>query len=382
MDMYLTDGKGTRLSFPILPDRVSVKTGAISQSFQIINIGEVKIPRGTSLTGYSWNGTFPSEDAQAMVAGFGRQWHKPDTLVEQIKRWLSGNETLRLLITETSVNADVFVEQFNYDYFGTGHVSYTITLSVRPVLTITTTPAPTKPPQAVDTKTYGIVKISSGKLKVMKKASTSSTVLDRYENGKRIEILGSTGNWYITPHSKGTDGKGYVYKSYVTLESAQGGGSGGSGGSGGGSGSGGSSGGKTGSGSSISSTYKTKSGDSIYSIAKAYGVDWQDLWNLNSNAIKKAGGSLSNVPAGLSLQIPAKKKSTTTSSSSSLLQKVASAITTTVSKAVSTFAANVKSLVATAPTTKKVTVTSTAAKKTVTASTGGKTSIFTLNQVK
>lgn len=379
MDMYLTDGKGTRLSFPILPDRVSIKTGALSQNFQIINVGEIKIPRGKSLTGYSWNGTFPAEDAKAMVTSFGRQWQKPDTLVAQIQKWIDGNETLRLLITETSVNADVFVEQFNYEYFGTGHVSYTITLSTRQTLTITTTPAPTKPPQTVDKKTYGIVKISSGKLKVRKKASTSATVLDKYENGKRIEILGSTGNWYITPHSKGTDGKGYVYKSYVTLEGSTS--SGGSSGSGGKSGS---SGEKTGSGgsSSSSSTYKTAKGDTIYSIAKKYGVDWQDLWNLNSNAIKKAGGSLSNVPSGISLQIPSKKKTTTTSSSSSLLQKAASAITTAVSKAVSTFAANVKSLVSTAPTTKKVTVTSTAAKKTVAASTGAKLSLSKLNLTK
>ena len=361
--MYLTDSKGTRLSFPILPDRVSVKTGAISQNFNIISIGEVKIPRGTSLTGYSWNGLFPAEDSSEMVTSFGRTWQKPDILVAQIQKWLAGNDTLRLLITETSVNADVFIEQFNYDYYGTGHVSYTITLSIRPTLTITTTPAPTKPPQTVDAKTYGIVKISSGKLEVRKKASSSATVIDKYENGKRIEILGSTGNWYITPHSKGTDGKGYVYKSYVTLEgSTSGSGSSGSGGSGGSSGS------KKGSSgsSSSSSAYKTAKGDTIYSIAKKYGVDWQDLWNLNSNAIKKAGGSLSNVPSGISIQIPAKKKATTTSSSSTVLQKAASAIATVVSKAVSTAQASVKSVVSTAPTAKKVSVSSTAAKTTLT----------------
>ncbi|MBQ9739302.1 MAG: peptidoglycan-binding protein, partial [Kiritimatiellae bacterium] len=62
MDFYLTNlTSGVRLRIPILPDRLSVKTGAMTVALNIIKTGEVKIPRGSMLTGYSWNSTFPGE---------------------------------------------------------------------------------------------------------------------------------------------------------------------------------------------------------------------------------------------------------------------------------------------------------------------------------
>lgn len=378
MDMYLTDTKGQRLSFPILPDRFSVKTGALTQSFQIINKGEMRIPRGVTLTGYSFSGMFPGEDMRHQVESFGRTWQKPDEIIAILERWIQGAEKLRLLLTETIVNADVYIDTMNYDYFGTGHISYTLNLNLWPTLTVETAPPPSVPPATTtgtegeggdDGKTYGIVQTSGGKkLYVRKGTGSQYEIIDYYENGKRIEIIGKTGNWYITPHPKGINNKGYVYMTYVKLESALKTGTG-TGGSGSGSGS---SGGKGGTGSGTGggtsgNTYKVKTGDSLYSIAKAYGVYIDDLWKLNKTAISAAGGSYGNLVPGTVLQIPTNKKTnttTTSTSSGSSYQKK------TTSGGIQTFSikgtSTTKSLVTKTPTAKKVCVASTATKKTVT----------------
>lgn len=54
MDIYLTNLKTKdRLRFPMLPTEISVNKGNQFASYSIIDIGEVKIPSGTSLDGFS-----------------------------------------------------------------------------------------------------------------------------------------------------------------------------------------------------------------------------------------------------------------------------------------------------------------------------------------
>ena len=66
MYMYLTSESGERVQFSLLPDRVNVRTTANIIASNIVNLGEVKIPRGSNLTGYSWNGTFLGEHAKRL----------------------------------------------------------------------------------------------------------------------------------------------------------------------------------------------------------------------------------------------------------------------------------------------------------------------------
>lgn len=363
MDFYLTSlQSGDRLRFPILPDRLNVKTGAMVVALNIIKTGEVRIPRGSTLTGYSWNGTFPGEGMYGLPFVF--DWQPPARIIELLCKWEAEGQTLRFMVTDLSINVDVFIETFTYDYYGTGNASYTLNLTTKKELTVTTVPAPTTPSTPDDSsesdddssKTYGIVKVSS-RLNVRQKASTSSKILGKLKNGARVEILGKTGNWYIIPYSSGTNGKAYVYKSYVKLESQSSGGSSGGGSSGGGSGSSGSS-----SGSSSGGSYKVKSGDSLYSIAKAMlgdGSRWKEIYNLNKSAIDAAnkGKAVSKytLTAGMSLKLPAKKTSTKKTTSSSTLAS-------TVKSVVSKVTTAVKSVVTTKPTSTLVKAASTAVK--------------------
>lgn len=373
MDFYLTNlTSGVRLRIPILPDRLSVKTGAMTVALNIIKTGEVKIPRGSMLTGYSWNSTFPGEAMRNM--SFVYDWQAPEKIIPLLKDWMDKGDTLRFMVTDLSINTDVFIETFTYEYYGgMGDVSYTLALTTRRELLITTVPAQTTVPNSGSSGSsgssnsstvYGTVKLSNtgSYLNVRQKASTGSKSIGRLNHGARIQILEKSGNWYIIPWSGGTDGKAYVYASYVVLDTqASSSGSSSSDSSGGGSSgsSGGSSGSKGGSTSSSgsskttasNSTYKVKEGDSLYSIAKAMlgdGSRWMEIYELNKTAIDKANAgktvSKYTVYSGASLKLPSKTTSTSTSKASS-------------SSASSIFSKTVKSVVSAATTAAKAVTT-------------------------
>lgn len=152
MDIYLT-ADGERLRIPLLPDRINVKSASTPVAFQIIKKGEYKIPRGTALTGYSWNGVFPGEGMSE--ASFVHDWQPPVRIIETLNRWIENNKIVHILVTETAINDDTFIESFNYEHFGVDNVSYTITLTKYRPLFVTTAPPQPKvdiPADAEDAK--------------------------------------------------------------------------------------------------------------------------------------------------------------------------------------------------------------------------------------
>lgn len=138
MDFYLSKD-GNRLRFPLTPDSITVKTNSLALSFQIIKLGEHKIPRGTSVTGYSWNGVLP--DVSMSGLGFVFDWQPPDSIIDLLNTWIGQDAKLQFMVTETTINTDVFIESFTYTYVGTGRVNYSLSLATYRPLTITTAPA-------------------------------------------------------------------------------------------------------------------------------------------------------------------------------------------------------------------------------------------------
>jgi len=137
MEFYLTC-EGDKLHLPLSPDNITVKQGTLALSFQIIKTGEHKIPRGNSVTGYSWNGVFPDQSMAKL--GFVKDWQSPPRIIEKIEGWMLKNKVIRFLVTDTGINSDVIIDTFSYTYVGTGRANYSLSLSSYRPLEVTNAP--------------------------------------------------------------------------------------------------------------------------------------------------------------------------------------------------------------------------------------------------
>lgn len=55
---------GDYMAFPMLPEAIIVECGTRFQSYDIMNVGEIKIPLGEELTRFSWKCKIPGEKRQ------------------------------------------------------------------------------------------------------------------------------------------------------------------------------------------------------------------------------------------------------------------------------------------------------------------------------
>ena len=76
--------KGSKFTFPALPERVQGKYAAKYQSFDIISLGTVKVPKGTDVSEFSWDGVF-----------FGAS--KKNEAIVKTNAWKSPNECVKIL---------------------------------------------------------------------------------------------------------------------------------------------------------------------------------------------------------------------------------------------------------------------------------------------
>lgn len=135
--IYLTSGYD-RFIFPITPNSISVKRGASTLSFNIIGLGEHKIPRGIQATGYSWNGTFPGIGMANL--GFLNVWADPRETVNTLTNWMNNGTILDLMITEAGIVDRVFIESFTPTYQGAGNINYQINLTAYRALIVSAAP--------------------------------------------------------------------------------------------------------------------------------------------------------------------------------------------------------------------------------------------------
>ena len=106
MDFYLAAPDGSRLHFPVNPEEVTCDTGNKVVPFSTILLGDVSLPKGRVPLTFYFEGFFPGE-ARRNDAGV-KDWRPPRELVAQLGRWRSDGVKLRLLVTETPVNHDVY----------------------------------------------------------------------------------------------------------------------------------------------------------------------------------------------------------------------------------------------------------------------------------
>lgn len=143
--------KKSKFQFPSLPEEISVRKQTNYQSFNILSLGDVKIPDGMRSGSWSWRGTFYGteyvDDKEAKRSGKFRNsvktmkkvFDQPQKCVKKLVKWQRAGTPLRLLIDETGINADVTIDSFDYTHTGGfGNIDYTISFAPYEALKIYT----------------------------------------------------------------------------------------------------------------------------------------------------------------------------------------------------------------------------------------------------
>lgn len=129
MDLYITEkSDSTReIRIPWAPDNIEISSGgARFASYDILQLGEVKIPSGKNLRKYKWTGTFPGQEHSALPFLKGA-WQDPKTYQNLFEEWREKGTALRLLITGTPINQDVYLSDYTVSYSGGyGDCGYTV----------------------------------------------------------------------------------------------------------------------------------------------------------------------------------------------------------------------------------------------------------------
>lgn len=138
-NIYLTEVEGGGdFAFPALPEEIKVAYATKCQSYSIITLGDIKIPKGTEVDTISWNGTFYG--AARKKLNFLNTWITPKTCISTLRQWRNKGTVLRLLVTSSPINLDVTIAKIEYKLSGGfGDITYTITLNAYKELKIYTT---------------------------------------------------------------------------------------------------------------------------------------------------------------------------------------------------------------------------------------------------
>lgn len=118
--VYLTQlDTGTRIALPLTPEKVSDKREGNFISYNILNVGEVKIPNGEKLAQFSWNGILPGVSMLGMGIVSLFDWKPPRVMIGILDGWKKNRKKLRLLVTGTAINHDVYIQNFTvtHEYF-------------------------------------------------------------------------------------------------------------------------------------------------------------------------------------------------------------------------------------------------------------------------
>lgn len=129
MDIYITELEtGARLALPMLPEKAQYRAAGNHQTYDIINTGEIKIPNGTKLLTFSWGGTLPGRGRRGAGYVKSHYWREPSELLNIWEKWRKEGTRLRLMITETPINYDVYLDNYSAEAKGgLGDYDYQIT---------------------------------------------------------------------------------------------------------------------------------------------------------------------------------------------------------------------------------------------------------------
>ena len=113
-EFFLRDDDGEEVQLCMPPEEIRVKSSAAFRSFNVVEAGEIKIPKGEQLTAISWRGILPGAGILNYPFVVRDAWNSPAEVIKIISRWREQGKKLKLLITQTPVNLDVYIKGFDY----------------------------------------------------------------------------------------------------------------------------------------------------------------------------------------------------------------------------------------------------------------------------
>ncbi|MCI8285448.1 MAG: LysM peptidoglycan-binding domain-containing protein [Firmicutes bacterium] len=128
MDIYIKEKSGVReIQIPWLPDKISFSSGGTQfATHNILDLGDLKVPNGSGLREFSWTSIFPGEN-HADLPFLKGDWIDPKEYQIIFSTWQRYGTPLRLIVTETTINHDVYLSDYSFDYSGGyGDFEYTV----------------------------------------------------------------------------------------------------------------------------------------------------------------------------------------------------------------------------------------------------------------
>ena len=138
MDITLiASGNTSSFVFPALPEQISVRNTARYQSFDVISLGSVKVPKGMDIEEISWDGEFFGDKKQHEAIVRPDHYRKPIECVKILKDYMSNGTVLNLIVSDSFINQDVTISSFQATAYGAwGNIKYSISLEQRRTLEI------------------------------------------------------------------------------------------------------------------------------------------------------------------------------------------------------------------------------------------------------
>lgn len=138
--VYITElDTGTRVALPLPPEAVKCKAESKFITYNIINVGEVKLPNGEKLVKFSWSGRLPGESMKNMRMVSAADWRSPKEIQSIFSSWRNRGKKLRLLVTGTTINHDVYLDNYTVDNSKLDTVEYSIAFTVAKDIKVYTT---------------------------------------------------------------------------------------------------------------------------------------------------------------------------------------------------------------------------------------------------
>lgn len=127
-DIYIAEKTGNRsMRIPWIPESITFDSnGTRFAKYEILKAGEVYVPSGVNIHGYSWKSILPGEGRKDNPLQRGA-WQDPLWYQQIWSSWRNNGTPLHLLVTGAPINHDVYLEDYAVDYKGAfGDYDYTI----------------------------------------------------------------------------------------------------------------------------------------------------------------------------------------------------------------------------------------------------------------